>query len=133
MTHPTVTIMSKPVKMIKAVSQAFATVHGIHGPVTVAYIKETDRWRRDFLSNQAMTDFTAVVKKQASSGALGPEVTTVALLQVQHILAATDDSKLTCEFHREAPHQSQNNSRTHWTAFAIKNNDLAQGSTRHFV
>ncbi|KAK0741436.1 hypothetical protein B0T18DRAFT_420148 [Schizothecium vesticola] len=76
--------MSMPVKMVKTVSQAFTTVMGIYGPVTVAYVQETDTWKRDFLSHQAMTEFAAAVERQAKSGELSADVTTVALMETPH-------------------------------------------------
>ncbi|KAK3904459.1 hypothetical protein C8A05DRAFT_42450 [Staphylotrichum tortipilum] len=101
------------VNTIKSVSQAVATVVGKYGTVTVAYVQETDAWRRTFLSSKAAAEFTAAVEKEAKSGALGPDVTTVALMRT--------------------PHESDKDARTHWTAFAVKNNDLNQGTTRHIV
>jgi hypothetical protein len=122
------------VNKIKSVSQAIATVVGKYGTVTVAYAQETDKWRRSFLSSKAAAEFTAAVEKEAKTGALGPDVTTVALVQVQLLLQpARDCQPLTQKFPSETPHESEKDSRTHWTAFAIKNDDLSQGTTRHIV
>ncbi|KAB5513626.1 hypothetical protein GE09DRAFT_1266685 [Coniochaeta sp. 2T2.1] len=95
------------VKTVKSISQAIATVAGKHSMVTVAYVRETDAWRRTLLSDKAAAEFTAVVEREAKSGALGKDVTIVALM--------------------ERPHESEKDSRTYWTVFAIKNNDLNQG------
>ncbi|KAM7189106.1 hypothetical protein V8F33_010227 [Rhypophila sp. PSN 637] len=101
------------VKMVKSLSSAIATVTGKYGKVTVAYVAETDGWRRTMLSSQAQDEFVGAVEKEAKAGNFGPEVTTVALM--------------------EQPHQSENDQRTHWTAFEVKNNDLEQGTTRHLA
>ncbi|KAH8907762.1 hypothetical protein BR93DRAFT_967639 [Coniochaeta sp. PMI_546] len=87
------------VNQVKSISQAVATVAGKYGMVTVAYVQETDAWRRTFLSSKAAADFTVAVEKEAN----------------------------------EKPHESEKDARTHWTVFAVKNNDLNQGTTRHIV
>ncbi|KAB5513402.1 hypothetical protein GE09DRAFT_1179771 [Coniochaeta sp. 2T2.1] len=81
------------VNMVKSISQAIATVAGKYGMATA--------------------DFTAAVEREAKSGALGRDVTTVALMQ--------------------QPHESEKDARTHWTVFAVKNNDSNQRTTRHIV
>ncbi|KAH8157457.1 hypothetical protein CIB48_g10791 [Xylaria polymorpha] len=70
------------VNMVKSISQAIGTVTGKYGAVTVAYVQQTDAWKRTFLSDKTAADFTAVVEKEAKSGALDRDVTTVALMQV---------------------------------------------------
>lgn len=77
------------VNVVKSISEAIATVAGRYGMVTVVYAQETDSWRRSYLSSKAAADFTAAVEKEAKSGALGRDVTTVALMQVYVLIQAT--------------------------------------------
>ncbi|KAJ8109112.1 hypothetical protein ONZ43_g6230 [Nemania bipapillata] len=69
------------VNTVKSISHAIGVVIGKYGAVTVAYVKQTDAWRRTYVSDEALADFTTVVEKEAKSGALDRDVTTVALLQ----------------------------------------------------
>ncbi|KAI1423749.1 hypothetical protein F5Y12DRAFT_716015 [Xylaria sp. FL1777] len=85
------------VNMVRSISQVIGTVAGKYGTVAVAYVQQTDAWKRAYLSDKTMAEFTAVVEREAN----------------------------------ENPHQSESDARTHWTVFAIKNNDLNQGTTRH--
>jgi hypothetical protein len=70
------------VNMVKSISQAIGTVTGKYGTVTVAYVQQTDAWKRTFLSDKTAADLTAAVERKAKAGELEPDVTTVALMQV---------------------------------------------------